>query len=307
MHGINFIPDICIYHNVAPNFACPDGLASAYVVWRKFRDINPDLKFIGMTYEEVLEVDLFCKNVLVVDFSFPLETLENLRREAQNFLVIDHHKSFADLLKKKSYSFDNLIFDQNECGASLTWKTLFPGEPVPIWLDYIKDNDLFNLELPDSESFNYGCAKLRRSFDLFEMLHEESVSGNWFFMMEILKEKAAPSIEKHRITIDKILSSKKKFEMWGSIPVLRLTKSDASLKSRVANVACKKYLAPFTVLFINGDSRVRVKTANKDIDLLEVFEAFNPTGHTGTCGFELGERSEESFREFVLTVAKDYF
>lgn len=307
MYGIDFIPDICIYHNVAPNFACPDGLASAYVVWRKFRDINPDLKFVGLTYEEPLYLDLFCKNVLVVDFSFPLAILDDLRKDATKLVVIDHHKSFKDLLTKTSYTFDNLIFDQNECGATLTWKTLFPGEPVPEWLKYIRDNDLFNLELPDSESFNYGCAKLKRSFDLFEMLHEASVSGEWFFMMEILKEKAAPSIEKHRISIEKMLTSKKKFELWGNIPVLRLTKSDSSLKSRVANVACKKYAAPFTVLFINGDDRVRIKTASKDIDLLEVFEEFNPTGHTGTCGFELKGKSEEDLKEFVLTVAKDYF
>jgi oligoribonuclease NrnB/cAMP/cGMP phosphodiesterase (DHH superfamily) len=41
-----------------------------------------------------------------------------------------------------------------ECGATLTWKTLFPNEPMPALLEYVKDRDLWNFDLPGTEEIH---------------------------------------------------------------------------------------------------------------------------------------------------------
>jgi nanoRNase/pAp phosphatase (c-di-AMP/oligoRNAs hydrolase) len=286
---INFIPDVVIYHNVALDFPCPDGLAAAFVVWLKFREINPNILFIGRTYEQNATFEypegLEGKNVLVVDFSFPISTLQILELSCKNLFIIDHHESFMEEIKnQKVYSFDNLIFNKNYCGATLTWKTLFKGENIPEWLLYIQDNDLFDLVLHDTEYFHYGCSKLKRTFGLFEQLHEYCLADNWDLAMSWLTRFGKPGYEKNLAKMNKILDNPKKVTFWGDVPVVTLTKSDAYLKSRIARLAEIRHGSKFSVILVKGESRIRLKTSQKDLNLLKLFAEYKPSGHPPACG-----------------------
>ena len=35
-----------------------------------------------------------------------------------------------------------IVYDEKESGASLTWKFLFPKQQMPLFIRYIKDNDI---------------------------------------------------------------------------------------------------------------------------------------------------------------------
>ena len=73
----DFIPDLCIFHNVVTGFACPDGLAAAWVVRQKFViEQGHDVKFIGCCYDDSPPNVTEYENILVVDFSFDLELFE---------------------------------------------------------------------------------------------------------------------------------------------------------------------------------------------------------------------------------------
>lgn len=316
---LDFIPDICVFHNVVNNFPCPDGLAAAWVVKHKFADINPDLKFIGMTYanSELEEIfyssEWFNKKILAVDFSFNTEIINLLKNQGCEVKIIDHHKSFLKyVVNSKTYDLltigkslsdrlkyaDNLLtFDSWECGATLTWLELFPNELLPEWLKYIRDNDLFSFELENSELVHYGMAKLRRTFELFTQIHSECLQGDWEFTKSRLAELGRPSVEKKLIQFEKILNNPKKCEIVFGIPFIILGKSEMMLKSRIARYANSKFSSKFSVVLDKELTRVRVKGDN--IDLLGMFAEFNVVGHDGAASFDWG-RSSEELKELIM-------
>jgi hypothetical protein len=317
---LNFIPDICVFHNVVDNFPCPDGIAAAWVVWLKFAEMNPNLKFVGMTYgtaeleETFYNSEWFGKNILAVDFSFNAEIVNLLKMQGNNLKLIDHHKSFLkSVVGSKTYDLmllgksvsdrivyqDKLLnFDSWECGATITWKELFPDETVPPWLEIIKDNDLFKFHLDDSELIHYGMAKLRRTFSLFSQIHSDCLNGDWEFTKNRLIELGRPSVEKKLLQFEKILSNPKKFQIVSGVPFITLNKSEMMLKSRIAKYANKKFGSEFSVILDKELTRVRVK--GDAVDLLELFSDLDIVGHSGAASFDWGK----SFEELKELIAK---
>lgn len=149
-------PDICIYH-----YPCIDGFSSAYMVWRHFNvERNDDIEFMPGDYKKAQQFDfakLKDKKVLMVDFSFPKEEMHYAASLAKNICVIDHHAGASPILDEVSKLRKNVtfIFDNSECGTSLTAKTL------EIWfhlsqnekaiVDYIRDRDLWLKQYPETD------------------------------------------------------------------------------------------------------------------------------------------------------------
>lgn len=147
---------VIVYHQIKPGIDCPDGIAAAWVAKRKW----PDAQLFGACYNGGLPDVEGIERFVVVDFSFPLDTLNGWRSLGIEVMVIDHHKTAMDDLGK----FEGAVFDMGESGATLTWKTLFPDEPCPAWLEYVKDRDLWNFALPDSEEIHEAVAFMGRTF-----------------------------------------------------------------------------------------------------------------------------------------------
>jgi len=91
------------------------------------------------------------RHVCIVDFSYPRETMIEMAKK-HDLLVIDHHKTAAE----NCADLDFCRFDMSECGATLTWKEMFPNCDIPLFLRYIKDRDLWRWELPNSREFSAG-------------------------------------------------------------------------------------------------------------------------------------------------------
>lgn len=81
--GKTWSPDICIYHA-----NCADGFGAAWAVW----DTWPDITFAPAGYGDV-PPDITAKDVLIVDFSYPAQTLLDMAVKANSIVVLDHHRS----------------------------------------------------------------------------------------------------------------------------------------------------------------------------------------------------------------------
>ncbi len=138
---------LCIYHK-----NCLDGSGAAAVVARKV----PDCEFLPMQYSNPPPT-VEGRVVYCVDFGFPLDGMRTLKAQAKELIWIDHHQSAEPVWRQLGWG----VFDLTECGTSLAWKTLFPGEPVPPVVAYIRDKDLWRWELPDSRAI---CAGLSEAF-----------------------------------------------------------------------------------------------------------------------------------------------
>ena len=174
---------LCIYHA-----NCADGFGAARAVHRALGD---DMEFVAAKYgdnppagtkwcdkdcscdpEETPVCSLRGRDILIVDFSYPLATLRAMAAEARSVLVLDHHKTAQkDLLElptigvpyktwlayngKDQAPYPAAIFDMDRSGAGITWDYLSGGQPRPRIIDLVEDRDLWRFKHdPDTRRFH---------------------------------------------------------------------------------------------------------------------------------------------------------
>ena len=111
------------------------------------------------------------KSVVILDFSFDNKTTKKLIKDANNLLVIDHHKSAMVEL----HDISNTIFDMSKSGATMSWEFFHPGKEPPKFIQYITDRDLWKWELPYSKEFSAAFDMVPFEFEEFEKFEDDSV------------------------------------------------------------------------------------------------------------------------------------
>tara|TARA_R110001592_G_scaffold350819_2_gene647301 strand:- start:15649 stop:16491 length:843 start_codon:yes stop_codon:yes gene_type:complete len=146
---------------------CTDGFGSAYSAW----------KLLGNRAEYYAckhgtkPPSVKGKNVVILDFSFDNKTTKKMIKDANELLVIDHHKSAVVEL----HDISNTIFDMNKSGATLSWEFFHPGKDAPKFIQYITDRDLWKWELPYSKEFSAAFDMVPFEFEEFEKFEDDSV------------------------------------------------------------------------------------------------------------------------------------
>lgn len=140
-------PVICIYHK-----DCVDGTTAAAVVLRRF----PHAKCFPLSHghtdrdlDDILNVTPRDARVYVVDSALAVEAFLARGNEVS---VIDHHVSEHERVEAllPLYKTLDYTFDTTRSGSSLTWITLFRGEPIPQLIAYVEDSDLWNQALGEN-------------------------------------------------------------------------------------------------------------------------------------------------------------
>ncbi|MFP3854515.1 MAG: hypothetical protein ACLFWD_09510, partial [Anaerolineales bacterium] len=138
---------LCLYHDD------PDGQCSAAIVRRFYGDrAQMHAMEIGdpIPWEQIEAADA----IVLVDFSFDLETMEQLA-ENKHFVWVDHHVSALDTIGEAMADVpgERRI---DEAGCVLTWHTFFPDQPVPQAVALIGDRDIWRMALKDTRHFGEG-------------------------------------------------------------------------------------------------------------------------------------------------------
>lgn len=307
--------DYVIYHLAKPKVNCPDGIAAAWVCHK----YNPQAKILGMSYGEEMPILPDNCSVMCVDFSFSQSQIDEMRSRGIKVTIIDHHVSAFELLtslqgqivnkyiklnnnkylsenenNKENQKISNFneyqyIYDISECGATLTWKTLFPDKPIPPFLYYIKDRDLWEHKLPKTKEMYEAFSLLRRNFETFDYLAELSEQD--------LIESIAPIGEeqllvKQRI-VDRIGRNVIKEVIAGyEVVGIELKPKQARWTSDIAENLYKRYPeSPF--VFCKGTSEEnRVKyslrsATGSGLDVAKIAEKYGGGGHKHAAGFVL--------------------
>ena len=115
--------NLCIYHG-----NCPDGFGAAWAVRHALGD---GVEFYKGIHEQS-PPNVRGMDVLLVDFSYKKDVLENMLKTAVSITILDHHisaeKELADLLSSGKV---NGLFDMNKSGAMLAWEWFNPGTAAP--------------------------------------------------------------------------------------------------------------------------------------------------------------------------------
>jgi len=158
----NVIFDYIIFHS-----GCLDGFVGFFVAY-----ISNKLNNNVFIYEDVpstnrIPPNINNKNILIIDVAYKKEVLEEIFKCAKKVVFIDHHISIRDdvidLNKKYKNKNIKIIYDENKCGATLTWEYFFTGKKIPIFLKYIEDQDTGKWIYPKTKEFIYA---LKVYFDL---------------------------------------------------------------------------------------------------------------------------------------------
>lgn len=154
---------LVVYHK-----GCWDGMGAAWAVWRHYKgcarvDLVPAT--YGNTPPSVADYD----RVYVVDFSYPRPILENMQASCPHVVVLDHH----DTAQENLAGLAGCHFDMAKSGARLAWEH-FSAAPLPWFLAYIEDRDLWAWRLPGTAAF---CAWLFAQDMTLETLEDLSRVG----------------------------------------------------------------------------------------------------------------------------------
>jgi len=174
----SWVPDIVIYHH-----PCMDGFAAATAVYARFG--TKVTRYIGAAYGDQPPI-VDDMNVLIVDFSYKRDQLEQMARRAKSVVVLDHHKTAKEDLAgfpnvynqnylnireftELYYRTPCVSFDMDKSGAMMAWKFCNPEALTVLPLiRYVQDRDLWLFKLPGTRPFHYFLSSLDFDLDVWK-------------------------------------------------------------------------------------------------------------------------------------------
>lgn len=121
-------------------------------------------------------MELLSREVAIVDCCLPVADMRQIAAEARKVLWLDHHETALAVRADLGWG----VIDTAECGASLCWRVLFPDQPLPDILAYIRDKDLWRWELPHSRAI---------AAALEERMDEDHLDELWTWDLQELRER----------------------------------------------------------------------------------------------------------------------
>jgi oligoribonuclease NrnB/cAMP/cGMP phosphodiesterase (DHH superfamily) len=131
----------CYYHNDL------DGRCSAAIVYKYMKDSKlkdyEEHNYIEVNYDSIIDVDSIKKGekVIIVDFSFKPEVMEEVLNKTKNVVWIDHHKTAVEYKYIRRIDGLRIVEDKKYAGCELTWMYFFKDTEMPMAVKYIGDYD----------------------------------------------------------------------------------------------------------------------------------------------------------------------
>ena len=282
-----------IYHQVKEGTDCPDGIVSAWIASR----IHDEASIIGCCYQSEIPVFSEPTNIIIVDFSFKKEVINQWLKDGHIVTILDHHQTALDELKDfSSKLLGKIVINDATSGARLTWEHFF-NEPEPAFIKYIVDRDNFNFVYPETQAIHEALAKLRSLcpditskfvfFDILSNLNDDELTS-WLVPIgnELLKAKreaiSKANLRWEEKLIDEFL-----------VPCVYLNQNEERLTSDICMMMYRdKFIIekgyPF-VACVSSDTitvSLRSDKNGNNFDVSEIAKKFGGGGHRNASGFK---------------------
>lgn len=185
---------------------CHDGFCAAWVLSKLY----PDAEFLPAKYGDP-RPKAPGRKVVIADFSYPRAATLELVAEASEVVVLDHHKTAEEALRRLADEAERLyglprptvVFDMTKSGARLAWE--YSGSiasargradgffcvydertgkqiqlPSPWLVDFTEDRDLWSWKLPDSKAVNSCLRSYPLDFKVWDGLAEASTTATGY-------------------------------------------------------------------------------------------------------------------------------
>ena len=264
--------DMVLYHAT-----CNDGFCAAWLYWREVATGSCPPEFVPVQYGEN-PPDVTDKSVLIFDFSYPRDVLEDMNERASNLLVFDHHKTAQAELEGLTYC----VFDMDRSGARLVHDWLLGPHNDNWMVDYVEDRDLWRWSLPYSKAVSAGMMIHPREFGRWDFLFHEG--------MDALIDQGKIVLSYQQAEIDRALSDKNvAWHLFGGHRVPTINQTSSTLMSDAVGQLAEAYPdARFAAgFFVTPDGRYVYSLRSRgDFDVSEVARSIGGGGHPGAAGFK---------------------
>jgi oligoribonuclease NrnB/cAMP/cGMP phosphodiesterase (DHH superfamily) len=281
-NNVNFV----IYHK-----DCSDGFGAAWAAWKL---LGNRAEYYAAAHGDE-PPDITGKYVVCLDFAYDNETTKKMIEDAEDFYIIDHHKTNMVRL----HDISQAHFDMTKSGAVLAWEFFHPGKDVPKFMQYIQDRDLWKFENPYSKEFSAAFDMVPFEFEEFDAFLDDSVFDD--------AVKRGSYILAHKRTfINKIIDSAADKILAGyDAKVVNASHWQSEIGNMLA------HQASIGIVWFYDHQRmlykVSLRSLHKDIDVAEIASKFGGGGHPPAAGFQHeGASIEEIFdNEAETSTEKD--
>jgi oligoribonuclease NrnB/cAMP/cGMP phosphodiesterase (DHH superfamily) len=288
---------------VAYHANCIDGYTAAWVAHTKLIAEGEKVEFLPMTYndlsyEELLHEVKSCnpKELYILDFSLPMETLEKLCKEYNEteVILLDHHKTAFERysLNDGPFTSDSKLevliwgagvrLDMSKSGAGLAWDYFNTGLPRPAIVNYVEDYDLWKFEMGDETRYiNKYLSYALKNMDI------------WTAMAHVMENNLFSALEQGKVLYDRFIDKVDELVQdavhmtLGDFQCLAV-QCEGSYTNEVGNRLAKKEGIDIGLTYrIDGyDATIKWSARSiGDIDVSTLAANFGGGGHKNAAGF----------------------
>lgn len=279
---------------------CSDGFCAAWVAHKKF---GAAADYLPVQYGQS-PPDVAGRRVFILDFSYKRPVMRSLLSQAEQIVVLDHHKTAEselaglvdefvqrpDLIANPPGSHLPVIhFDMGKSGGRLAWDYFFGddyakkyenADSLRPWLvDYTEDRDLWRWKLPDSRELSAWLASVERSFEAWGLYEHMGRKER-----ESCVEQGAAILRYQSQMVDSICANANEIDLDGHRV---LSVNTSILFSEVAGKLAEG--RPFGVAWFQRQDGKRVhslRSTSAGVDVSEIAKRHGGGGHRNAAGFE---------------------
>lgn len=268
---------LCIYH-----IADHDGKGSGAIVKRVF----PEAELLGLNHDMEIPYDIIAQHdkIVVCDFALPVDFMFELS-EKIDFTWIDHHASVIDQYNAEVLKGKKEIKGVRRVGQAaieLCWQYFYPDCPVPLGVELLAKNDLFDLRDPRVRPFEFAMQS---------------------FGVNSPDDKIWTELFENRLNIEAMIEEGKRILSWINVRNYRLVRSMAfeaevdGLKCICANMPQgyssfydslenREYYDVMINFYMNRKRKWNLSfySSKKEVDVSRLAAKFGGGGHRGAAG-----------------------
>lgn len=260
-----------------------DGRCAGAIVYKHLKNCEDDgtgFEYIEMDYNFPVPIEKIQPNerIVIVDFSFKPEIMEEVLKKTKNITWIDHHKTNMYTYSEELKGIRDIAFS----GAELTWKYFFPNQIMPRAVELIGDRDTWKWKFGDDTMlFTTGLG-------VHPHQPEDPI---WDSLFE--NDTLVPKIQKEgQIAVNfRDQFCKDYTESYGFETEFEGHKAFACGLYDFGSLAFGDRIDKYDLLlsFVFDGSKWQIGLYSKTIDVGEMAKKLGGGGHTGTAGFVCDE------------------
>lgn len=280
---MNNIKAIIVYHA-----QCLDGFAAALAAWLKYGD---DALYLPARYgneDDIRTVLQHCKphrEVIIVDFSFPLDVLQQIEDASSFVTMLDHHKTAFEMFNApletpfEERTAEHYYFlDNTKSGCLLAWEYFWGADPAPLAFQHIDDRDRWQFKMQGTKEFNAALWNHPRDFAAWWKLFEPAGVTQLYQEGEALLKAQA-------LHVEYAVKRARPVTLLGQKGLIINSDQDIS---EIGHALCSLNNTFGMIWYIDSTGNVACSLrSNGDYDVSAIAKQFGGGGHKNAAGFKL--------------------